>query len=512
MVGTVRVGSLLSSSLPVVVIDDSYTIREATSAWEERVEADEALEGNSLTEYIPAAEREQTITTLSEAFATGSGDGLTVSVMGADGKTHRDTYTVLPSSNTNGSLLCLVGTPITGDQQPAAAEDNATGHQDRTVQLERQRKQITRLHEVAVELAQCECADEVYTTMVEAAEDILSLEICLADAVVDGRLIVKATSSNVPTDGYREPAIEDAGMAGTVYQQGESALYNPQEHPDANPHDETFAQSLAVPIGTHGVFQATTDEPDAFDQTELELVELLCRHAREALTRIEQEQTLRERGQELELLRRIFGRIFRHNVRNELNIILSNAELISRDTTQDAVKDSAETITKSTDRLLSNTENAKQLDQLMRTSGDTIIVSLPSLVSRAIDRCREEYPDADISVAVEDIHVTVHPTITAAIETAIENSVTHNSDDVEINVSTAVDDRTVCLCIQDTGTGFPTQELEVINQENETSLSHSTGVGLWLIKWAVEKSGGSLTLRNTETGSCTKMHLPQAGY
>lgn len=510
MVGTVEIESLLSSSLPIVVIDESYTITAASAAWQERVKNGEGTPvGKTLTEFIPEDERQDIRTRLSAAFDGSADDSLPLPVTNTGGNTYRDRYLLIRGSGTAGQSLCLVGETTTGGQRPTPTEGET---QERTELLERQRKQITRLHEVAVDLAKCEHADDVYETMVTAAEEILSLDICLADAVVDDRLVVKATSSEVPSDGYREPAIAHAGMAGTVYERGESLLYNPQEHPEANPHDEEFRQSLAVPIGKFGVFQATAYDPDAFDQTDLELVELLCKHAREALNRIEQERVLRERSQELELLRRIFGRIFRHNVRNELNIILSNAELIESHTVDEPLVDSAETIMDSTNRLLSHTENAKQLDQLMRTGDETIILSLPSLVSRAVERCCEEYPDADITVDVEDIHVTVHPTITTAIETALENSLTHNDEAVSITVSTTVGEQVVSLCIQDTGTGIPKEELQVINREHETSMTHSTGVGLWLMKWAVEKSGGELSLRNTDDGACVKMTLPQATY
>ena len=48
------------------------------------------------------------------------------------------------------------------------------------------------------------------------------------------------------------------------------------------------------------MFQAVAEEPDAFDETDLELVELLAGHCATALERIEREATLRERTASLE--------------------------------------------------------------------------------------------------------------------------------------------------------------------------------------------------------------------
>ena len=48
------------------------------------------------------------------------------------------------------------------------------------------------------------------------------------------------------------------------------------------------------------MFQAVAEEPDASDETDLELVELFAGHCATALERIEREATLRERTVSLE--------------------------------------------------------------------------------------------------------------------------------------------------------------------------------------------------------------------
>lgn len=59
---------------------------------------------------------------------------------------------------------------------------------------------------------------------------------------------------------------------------------------------------------------------------------------------------------------------------------------------------------------------------------------------------------------------------------------------------------TVRLFSEDTGSGIPSEEIEVINGERETGLSHASGVGLWLMRWIIEKSDGEIDLKNTDQG------------
>jgi K+-sensing histidine kinase KdpD len=379
---------------------------------------------------------------------------------------------------------------------------------ERQEALEQQRRQITRLHAVAVELAQCDDEHRVYEIVVEAGEDILDLDLCIADSVRDGRFVVEATSSELPEGGYHEAPVEEGGMAGELYRIGESRIYNPQESTEATPQDD-YQESMTVPIEGYGVFQATSYETGAFSQTDLELAELLARHAREALRRLEHDRKLRDRQQELELLRQIFGRVFRHNVRNELNIIMGNAQMLEQHVSETQANQAAATMLESTEKLLSHTEKAKQIDGLMSTGDELIVDSAAAFVARAVAACRQEFPASEIRDDVEDARVKAHPALTTAVQTAIENSIEHNDDSVSVHVQSRIEDETVALRIDDTGTGIPDTEITVINSGEETTMAHSTGVGLWLMKWIVEKSDGSIQLSNTADGARVEMVLPR---
>lgn len=52
---------------------------------------------------------------------------------------------------------------------------------------------------------------------------------------------------------------------------------------------------------------------------------------------------------------------------------------------------------------------------------------------------------------------------------------------------------------------IPDAEKEVIRQGEETALSHSAGVGLWLVNWVVEAARGRLEFDRTERGNCVSL-------
>ena len=161
-------------------------------------------------------------------------------------------------------------------------------------QLREEKRKIEELHEVASEMEACHSKEEVYQLGVDAAEGILEFDICGIDMEEDGYLVPKASSSEMPNDGY--DALEaDKGLAGRTFQNGESFLIQDVRTMDeAEPVQEQYRSILSVPVGDYGVFQAGSREARAFDEDDLELAELLMSHVTEVISRIDSQSALRE--------------------------------------------------------------------------------------------------------------------------------------------------------------------------------------------------------------------------
>ncbi|WP_321112664.1 PAS domain S-box protein [Halorussus salinisoli] len=161
-------------------------------------------------------------------------------------------------------------------------------------QLREEKRKIEELHEVASEMEACHSKEEVYHLGVDAAEGILEFDICGIDVAEDGYLVPKATSTEMPNDGY--DALEaDKGLAGRTFQNGKSFLIpDVRTMDEAEPVQEQYRSILSVPLSDYGVFQAGSREADAFDGDDLELAELLMSHVTEVISRIDSQSALRE--------------------------------------------------------------------------------------------------------------------------------------------------------------------------------------------------------------------------
>ena len=140
----------------------------------------------------------------------------------------------------------------------------------------------------------CHTKEEVYQLGVDAAEGVLEFDICGIDIEENGYLVPKATSSEMPNDGY--DALEaDEGLAGRTFQHGDSFLIpDVRTMNEAEPVQEQYRSILSVPISDYGVFQAGSREAEVFDEDDLELAELLMSHVTEVISRIDSQSALRE--------------------------------------------------------------------------------------------------------------------------------------------------------------------------------------------------------------------------
>ncbi|WP_255151591.1 sensor histidine kinase [Halorarius halobius] len=160
-----------------------------------------------------------------------------------------------------------------------------------------------RLPDVTRDIVACEDPEEVYRLAVSAAERVLDLDGAYVAEAGETYFQPKASAGVITDDGVSEEMRVDEGLAGRTYQSGESMVVDDlTDSGDAKPVDPDYRSGLSVPLGDVGVFQAASMSPDAFDERDRELVELLMSHAAETVTRLRTEQRLREERRIIERL------------------------------------------------------------------------------------------------------------------------------------------------------------------------------------------------------------------
>lgn len=216
------------------------------------------------------------------------------------------------------------------------------------------------------------------------------------------------------------------------------------------------------------------------------------------------------RERELQLLKQLFSRVFRHNIRNELSVVKGHLELIKAESDNEQILESVTTALHSADRLLSYSEKTRTIEDLIDVDQRIRVFSLEDIIQTAIKR--EVTPDSAVSISVDvpEVRVSAIEGFDVAIRNAIENAIEHNPSPVSIDISAQIETDTVSIAIADNGSGIADGETKMLSVATETPLTHGSGIGLWVMDWYLEKSNGELAIVGTDNGTTVTMTLPRA--
>jgi PAS domain S-box-containing protein len=218
---------------------------------------------------------------------------------------------------------------------------------------------------------------------------------------------------------------------------------------------------------------------------------------------------LRRKERDLNLLVQIFSRVYRHNMRNDFNVIQGYADMLERDSSGEIAR-MAGRIDDKADRLLQQATKARQIEGVF-TSTDTVSRSLREMVED-VRSSFETRPDVVFTCSVHEVDVDVTPRFDLAIRELVHNAITHHpgGETVEIEIHSERTERHVHLAVTDNGNGIPEYELSVLRAGEETDLRHSSGIGLWLVRALVTRSRGELTVDSTDSGTSIRIKLPRS--
>ena len=234
-----------------------------------------------------------------------------------------------------------------------------------------------------------------------------------------------------------------------------------------------------------------------------------------------------------EQLVRLLNRVLRHNLRNEMNVVLGvGSHLQEDDDRRVDTTDLGERLTGTADRIVGLSERARELERYARTEREPERLDPGALLSDVATRYREQFPAATVDVAVEtDDGVCAGGELDRALAQLVENALKHGGDEPQVELGartvsgpSAADGGTrpeiaadggawVELTVADDGPGIPGTEAAVIERGEETQLEHGSGLGLWLVNWVVTRYGGSCQVDTPgdADGSRVTLRLPAIG-
>ncbi len=207
----------------------------------------------------------------------------------------------------------------------------------------------------------------------------------------------------------------------------------------------------------------------------------------------------------------VLNRIFRHNIRNDLDVIRSHAEFALENGDGSRTDESIARILEVTDEVARLSADAREIERLTRnSSADQSVVNLPELVETVVETVTRDRPDVSVAVEVPAVELSAdRGLLRFALRNLVDNAVEHNdSPSPRVEVRGVERESGVRLEVVDNGPGIPDAEWQVIEAGREEVHDHLTSLGLWGTKWAVQQMGGELSRRDSESGAAVVIDLP----
>jgi len=197
----------------------------------------------------------------------------------------------------------------------------------------------------------------------------------------------------------------------------------------------------------------------------------------------------------------VLNRVLRHNIRNDVNVVLGHLEALAAERPDGDPH--VETMRRRLSGIVDLSDAARRLERLQE-SDETASRTAFDLSALAADRVADfaaAHPDADFDVdAPENVEAVGHELLPYAFDDLLENAVEHCGPAPEVRVTVREEGDAALFTVADDGPGLPPDEREVLTRSDETKLTHSTGVGIWLVRWIVRASGGELRVAESEAG------------
>ena len=216
------------------------------------------------------------------------------------------------------------------------------------------------------------------------------------------------------------------------------------------------------------------------------------------LTGLYAARTRRHRGELVRQAHRleVLNRLLRHEVLNAVTVIRGYATL-----GVDDHPSAGAVIERRSDAIERTIEEVKYLTRTERRErGSTRSVGLEPVLTASVDAVRARYPDAEISVELDDdaavAHVRAGDRLQHVFDNLVENAVVHTpSSAPTVVVSVSVTSASVRVRVRDDGPGLPERQQALVETGDIGEFDDPrSGFGLIVSRFLVESYGGTLAV------------------
>ncbi|WP_193308948.1 PAS domain S-box protein [Halorubrum halophilum] len=208
---------------------------------------------------------------------------------------------------------------------------------------------------------------------------------------------------------------------------------------------------------------------------------------------------------------RVVDRVLQHNLRNALTVIRGQARQIASGEAQtggasdvdEGVVDAAEYVISRADTLMETSEKAHHITEVLGDSPEIEPVDVGRAARQIAETIGTEHPAATVEVSVPDDGTAVAAAtawISRAMAELVRNSIVHHDREAPaVAVRVTADDERVTVEVEDDGPGLTGMNRDVLVDGTAVdALYHGSGLGLWLVYWVVQQSGGVAAVQEAE--------------
>jgi len=208
----------------------------------------------------------------------------------------------------------------------------------------------------------------------------------------------------------------------------------------------------------------------------------------------------------------VLHRVLRHNLRNDLSVILGMATNIAATTDEEGTREAAEIIERTANELTQLSDEASTIQRVLDETVTVEPTELRPLVDGAVADCNRQFGSASITAEVPSgLTVVANDKLQIVLQSLIDNAVRHNdaSDPQVLVAATAAGPSAVKLEVFDNGPGIPeTEQALLCENQAVTKINHGSGLGLWLVKLISDAYGGRLNIETPAgIGSIVRLRL-----
>lgn len=259
-----------------------------------------------------------------------------------------------------------------------------------------------------------------------------------------------------------------------------------------------------------GVTAVARGAQDFLPKNDLE-PRVLLKTVQYAIERKEQEQELRQQSEQLA----IFNRLMRHDVRNDVSLIVGRAQELT-EYVDPRGQDRLEEIIQSGNHVLQLTQSiGEALDALTATNGEALTaIALKPIVKQEVEQAAARYRGPEITMGrIPDVDVRANHLLSSVIANLINNGIFYNDKDVpRITINAEAGKEMVTLYVADNGPGIPhSLRQRLFENEIKDPDRPGLGIGLTLVYRFIDQYDGSIEIEdNDPEGSVFIVELDRA--